>query len=351
MGGIVVSAVLALSERDHWSGEQIIRGMVGGYEMGAVLGHSIRGGGTFNAQLRPSGLIGAFAATAAAVAATGLEEELGINALALAINQAAGYNEWAWSGGLELFIHNGTASRAGIIAYDLAKCGVPASDTALEGRDGMFSAVYAGPGAADLFTKWLSTSPVGRGILEVCFKPIPTCNFTQTSSSLALKIQVNPMDVEKIIITTTSAAISYPGCDNAGPLEPSMGALSIQYGVCAALVFGKLDADALGRVEDPAVNHLMSKCSLKADAQYDESYQKGLQPAKVEVVVKDGIVHVESGKDVPWLNAEEVKDRFLKDVSSWLADDEAKILLQRCQRLGETGFDGGLLSALALTSD
>src|ERR1700761_9233193 len=143
MGGIVVSAVLALSQREHWSGEQIIRGIVGGYEMGALLGTAIRSGGTFNAHLRPSGLIGAFSAAAAATAAAYVDEETAMNALALAVNMACGLNEWAWTGGKEIFIHNGMASRAGIISYDLACSGVNASGTVLEGRDGLFAAVNA----------------------------------------------------------------------------------------------------------------------------------------------------------------------------------------------------------------
>ncbi len=339
MGGIVVSAVLALAQRDRWSGEQMTRGIVGGYEMGALLGTAVRAGGSINTCLRPSGMIGAFAAAAAAVAATHVDEESAVNALSLAINMACGVNEWAWSGGQELFIQNGTASRAGIAAYDLARCGVQSSSTVLEGKYGFFTAVNAGPGAADVFRSWIESSQIGRGILDVRFKPAPTCNFTQTSSAIALTLasthRLDLHDVDTIKITTTTAAITYPGCDSTGPLRTaSQGKLSIQYGVCAALVFNRLDEQSLARVDDEEVNVLMKKCTLATDAEYEKAYREGRQPAKVEVLLQDGTVLQEEAGDVPWLEDAQVTARFSQEMAALLSEEQVKSLLERCRDLG-----------------
>ncbi|KFY91886.1 hypothetical protein V500_04418 [Pseudogymnoascus sp. VKM F-4518 (FW-2643)] len=347
MGSMVVAASLALAQRDQWSGEQLVRALVGGYEMGALLGTVIRGGGTFNTHFRASGLIGAFAAAGAACSADFIDEDTVVSALALAVNMASGINEWAWTGGTEIFIHIGIASRAGITSYDLARVGVVASDTVLEGKDGFFEALGVGPTGADRFKRWIGASQIGTGILDVRFKPAACCNFTQTSSAIASKIRrVHiPEDVESIKITTTSAAITYPGCDNAGPLQSaSQGKLSIQYGVCAALVFGRLDEHTFGRIDDETVNSLMGKCTLLTDPDYDKSYDKGLQPARVEVFLKGGTVSQNAAPDVPWLNGEEVRARFLDELSSLVSKDRGKDMLYQCQKLEGVSVRDGLFN-------
>ncbi|RFU24889.1 hypothetical protein B7463_g11448, partial [Scytalidium lignicola] len=347
MGSMVVSTSLALAQRDKWTGEQLIRAIVGGHEIGALLGTTIRGGGTFNTHFRASGLIGAFAAAGAAIAASFTTEEEAVNALALAVNMASGINAWAWAGGSEIYIHNGIASRAGITSYDLAYSGVHASDTVLEGRDGFFEAINAGSGAADLFRTWVETYSIGKGILDVNFKPAAGCNFTQTSSAIALKISSKHKidNVESVKVMTTTAAISYPGCDNLGPLESkSHGKLSIQYGVCAALIFGRLDEETFSCIDDERVNSLMKRCLLVADPDYDKEYAKGLQPATVEVVLKDGNMIREAAPDVPWLGAQEVATRFLHEISPCLSADKAEQLLQQYQKIEGFDFSSGPLS-------
>jgi 2-methylcitrate dehydratase PrpD len=336
MGSMVVSAALALAQRDGWSGEQLLRGLVGGYEMGAFLGTAIRADGTFNTHFRASGLIGAFAVAAAAVTASYVDEETTINALSLAVNMAAGINEWAWAGGQEIFIHNGIASRAGITSFDLARSGVKASDTVLEGKDGFFEALKAGDGATITFRDLTLTSSLGSGILGVRFKPAACCNFTQTSSSIAVKVaRAYALDIDQVRavnIITTMAAITYPGCDNAGPLEsPSQGKLSIQFGVCAALVHASLDEESLMSVHDPRVAALMTKCTLMTSAENDAGYVKGLQPASVEVILEGGTLLQESAPDVPWLDGPEVMARFLREIAPMASGEKGERMLELCQ--------------------
>jgi 2-methylcitrate dehydratase PrpD len=340
MGSMVVAAALALAQRDGWSGEKLLRGIVGGYEMGALLGTSIRASGTFNPHFRASGLIGAFAAAGAAVTATSTDEDTAIHALSLAVNMACGINEWAWSGTPEIFIHNGIASRAGITSYDLARSGIEASATVLEGKDGFFRALGAGDGAVDVFRGWDQASQIGRGILDARFKPAAVCNFTQTSSALALKIaqehehEYEVHEIQSIRITTTSAAMKYPGCDNVGPLAAaSSGKLSIQYGVCSSLAFARLDEETLARIHDPVVTSLMKKCALSTTPEYEKSYAMGNQPAKVEVVLQNGVVFQEAAPDVPWLNAQQVQARFLQEISPLAPGDKGKKMLERCLTL------------------
>ena len=337
IGSIVISAALALAQRDNWSGEKLLRAIIGGYEAAALLGTAIRQGGTFNANFRPSGLIGAFGAAAAAIVAGNVDETVAVNALGSAINMAAGINEWAWSGGTEIFTQMGVASRSGIASFDLASVGFEISDTILEGKDGFFNALGVGStaGTEDL-KHWLDSSPIGRGILDVRFKPVAGCNYAQTTSAVAVRIykKHQPSQIERIKITATTHAVKYPGCDNAGPLNTIQNTkMSIQFGVSGALVFGKLEEDIFKLTDEKNVNDLISKCDLEASTEYDKAYKRGLQSAAVEVTLTDGTVLRESAEDVPWLTEGEVEARSISEQARDMPEDVAVKVVEACKAL------------------
>jgi 2-methylcitrate dehydratase PrpD len=335
IGSIVISATLALAQRQKWSGDKILRAIIAGYEMAAVLGTAIRSQGTFNAHFRPSGLIGAFGAAAAAIAAEQPSEDIAVHALGYAVSMAAGTNEWAWSGGMEIFVEMGVASRSGIAAFDLANAGFESSDTALEGKDGLLTSVNAGDSSTQTFKEWLEF-PIGKGIMDVRFKPVAGCNYAQTTSAVAVRIyqKYKPADIEKIKITATSQAVKYPGCNNTGPLNSIQNTkMSIQFGVCAALTFGKLDEDIFKRGNDPAVAKLISKCELGSSAEFDKMYQRGMQPASIEVTLVGGKVLSESAEDVPWLGESDVGARSVLEQSRDRSETASKKLMQACMDL------------------
>ncbi|KIW86778.1 uncharacterized protein Z519_12564 [Cladophialophora bantiana CBS 173.52] len=346
IGSIVISAALALAQRERWSGEKLLRAIIAGYEMAALLGSAIRHRGNFNAHFRPSGLIGAFGVTAAAIAAEGVEESVAVNALGFAVSMAAGTNEWAWSGGTEIFVEMGVASRSGIASFDLANAGFESSDTALEGKDGFFNALGVGPAGAEDFKDWIEKSPIGKGVLDVRFKPVAGCNYAQTTSAVAVRIYHKHKlgEIDRIKITATTQAVKYPGCDNAGPLNTIQNTkMSIQFGVCAALSFGKLDEDIFKCCDDKQVNELISKCELNASSEYDKMYVRGLQPAMVEVTLADGTVLRESAEDVPWLTESDVEARSISEQARDISKDAAVKVVEACKGLRDLAQGDELL--------
>ena len=95
IGSMVLSAGWALAQRDSWSGEQLVRGFIGGYEAAALLGIAVQQSRGYNRHVRPSGVIGAFGSAAAAIVATNASEDIAVHALGFAANMASGFNEWA----------------------------------------------------------------------------------------------------------------------------------------------------------------------------------------------------------------------------------------------------------------
>lgn len=324
IGIISISAALALAQRDRWSGDQLLRGVIAGYEMAALLGTSIRQASHCNPHMRPSSVIGAFGAASAAIVASEVDEETAINALGFAANMANGFNHWAWAGGLEGYVEMGTAAQAGIIAFDIAQAGLKCSETLLEGQAGCFQALGAGAEGEAIFRKWLSTSEIGKGIMDVHFKPVPGCNFAQTPVAVALKIfeKYRPSGIEKIVVRTTSAAKNYPGCDFPGPFETlTQSKMSVQYGVCAALLYGHVSMDVFSNFAEPAIQELTCKCTLRDDSAYDQSFREGRQPAGVELTLSNGAEIREEFDDVPWLNAEAAIARFREETKALVPAD------------------------------
>ena len=241
VGVVVIPALLALAEREHLSGRALVTGIAVGYEAAVALGVAVRSGSN-NRHFRPIGICGAFGATAGAAAALQLSEDIAVDARALR-QLCRRLDEWAWSGGQEIYVHAGLAARNALMAIDLAICGMTASETIIEGRDGVFAAYGSGPDAMKLFVDRLRD---GKAILAVRHKPFSGCNFIQTPVACALSLRreekFDPSSIVQIVVLTFEAARTYPGCDHVGPFASvQQSKMSLQYGVSAALLHDRVE--------------------------------------------------------------------------------------------------------------
>lgn len=346
IGSMIISAALAVGQRDGISGQNILKAIIAGYEMSALLGSSFQQTEGYNRHIRPSGSCGAFGAAAAAVVAnfSQYNEDMATNALAFAANMASGFNQWAWTGGVEIYTEMGTAASSGITAYDIAKAGLQCSEDVIEGKAGFFNAFSVGDTARNKFTEWLSSSEIGRGLIEVTFKPVPGCNYAQTPIAVAVraskayqeKVKDSSVKVEDIVIRSTSAAKNYPGCDNPAKKFDTVQQtkMSIQFGVSAMLLYGEPSEEAFQRFDDKAITDLVAKCSITPLEDFDQGMkQERRQPASVEVKFSDGSSIKEQLNDVPWVDAPGVKERFRAEMKTLAAKDRGEELLQAIQDL------------------
>lgn len=348
IGVMVISAALALAERERWTGSQLLKGIVGGYEMCVALGVAVRSSGPgVNQHFRPSGIVGAFGAAGVGIAGgtpndttSNPTRPVAASALSLAANMAAGLNEWAWAGGMEINTQMGTASRSGNTALDLARAGIQSSSTILEGKDGLFAAYGCDIAVASAkFRHWLDTSQLGGGILGARFKNVAGCNFIQTplavASTLGKEVGAagrSQEQIEKITIVTTSAASDYPGCNYAGPFEKvQQTKMSLQYGVSAALLFeGCIDESAFCHYQDESLHALIQKCVIEGDTMYDNALSLHVkQPCRIIIQFEDGTRRQDALEDVPWLEAMAVEDRFKQEAGkvfdSHTVDETARV--------------------------
>jgi 2-methylcitrate dehydratase PrpD len=353
VGVMVIPAALALAQREGWSGLNLLKSIVAGYDMAVALGSAVRASGSCNPHFRPSGIIGAFAAAAVGVVADEhIDEAIAASTLGLGVNMAAGLNEWPWAGGIEITTQMGIASRNGVASLDLATAGISSSETVLEGRDGLFKAYGCGAASAGLFQEWLATRAVGTGIMGAKFKPVSGCNFVQTPVSVALRLSTevseSVQEVEQMLIVTTTAAKTYPGCDSFGPFNKvQQTKMSLQYATSAALMFGCVDEESYRQFDNRILATLVKKCEVVTDAAYDTDLVNGKQPCRIEVSMRGGKRYQESLADVPWLETSSVKKRFHKEASTIFGLETVNNIMMECQDLATSTSCTRLFALLA----
>ncbi|MCW5619595.1 MAG: MmgE/PrpD family protein [Burkholderiales bacterium] len=321
LGIVVLPTLFALAQMRRVRGADFIAAVAVGYEVGGRIGRALMDAEVARIH-RPTGVTGPVAAAAAGARLLGLDVEAATSAIAIAANTILGFNQWAHTGGSEMFFHAGFAARNALGAVRLAQAGAFASPSALDGEAGMFASLRKRSAAAkvELF----------RGtpeLLSVYHKPVPACNFAQTPSQAALEVvrnsKVTPERIAAIRIRVPRAGALYPGCNYPGPFAHVLqGKMSIQFNVAAALMTGRVAESNFELLKDPVLHRLIGMTTLEIDEAMTAAYP-GQQGGEVEVTETTGAVHRARLADVVNASADEVRERFRGALSSALGSARA----------------------------
>ncbi len=282
-GAAVIPTALAIAEKHHLSGDELLVAVVAGYEVGIRLAYAV------NPSHRRRGFhttatVGAVAATAAASRAMSLGLEETANALGIGGTQAAGLVEFLAQGAMIERFHPGRSAQSGIYAALLASAGFTGPETILEGPHGFCRAMSDEPDLG-----WLNR---GLGeefrILEVGTKPYASCRFCNSSIDAAREIvaETGPLPpdmVAEIVVTVSPLCSSQTG--NQEPKSFIAAQLSTPYSV--ALTISGKGAGLSGYMAglgDKAVMATAKKVLLVADPSFGEDSRH----VSMEVRLADG---------------------------------------------------------------
>jgi 2-methylcitrate dehydratase PrpD len=308
LGIVVLPTLLALAQYRRVTGRDFIVAAAVGYEVGGQIGRAV-----MDAELarifRPTGVTGPAAAAGAGARLLGLRADATTSALAFGANTTVGYNQWAHTGGSEMFFQAGFAARNAVTAVRLAELGAFASPSALDGEAGLFAAL--GKRSAASKVELFKGQPE---ILSVYHKPVPACNFAQTACQAALKIAreqaLAPERISSIAVRVPRAGKLYPGCDYRGPFAHVLQAkMSIQYNVAAALMQGSVSEKNFALLTDPVLQRLVGLTTLEVDDELTQAYP-GQQGGDVAVREIGGATHRVRLADVVNATAADVRERF-----------------------------------------
>jgi 2-methylcitrate dehydratase PrpD len=343
LGIVVLPALLALAQYRRVSGRDFVAAAVAGYEAGGQIGRAVMDAEVARIH-RPTGVTGAIAAASAGARLLGLDRKQATSAIALAANTVAGFNQWAHTGGSEMFFQAGFASRNGWTAARLAEGGAFASPSALDGEAGLFAAM--GKPAAATRVALFAAAPE---ILSVYHKPVPACNFAQTASQAALRIarqaQVAPEGIAAIAVRVPRAGKLYPGCDYRGPFEHVLQAkMSIQYNVAAALIERGVSEKNFELLNDARLHRLLEVTTLHVDDEMTRAYP-ARQGGEVEIREAGGRVQRVRLDDVVNATPAEVRARFRAAAAGVLGPRRTEEIEAQIDSL-ELSADAGQLSAM-----
>jgi 2-methylcitrate dehydratase PrpD len=339
LGVVIFPVLLALAHRQKASGRDFLLGAVCGYEIGAAVGRAIMDQEMVR-RFRPTGITGPLAGAIAGSRLLGLDEDATVSALGFAANATGGLNEWPYCGGDEMFFHPGFAARNAVTAVELAALGARASESALDGRAGLF----AGLNKSDCISRVAPFSGGPLEILSVYYKPAPACNYAQTACQAALALAMQDGfrsgDIESIVVKASSAAVGYPGCNYAGPFERILQAkMSIQYCVAATLARGEIAESNYRQLDDHEITRLASITQLEIDPEFTAKYP-GEQGTEVIVSFRGRTARSRMDDVVP-ATPEQIRARFRSPCANWQAIEE---MVDKLEQQEDVGALGGLLA-------
>ncbi|MBL0419307.1 MmgE/PrpD family protein [Ramlibacter sp. AW1] len=325
---VVFPVALACAAIAPTSGRDFLRAAIVGYEAMGRLGRIVVDE-RFKRTFRSTSVIGTIGGALTAARLLGLDEPQSVHALAIAANAAAGLQEWAVSGELDLFYQPANAARAVLGAALLARAGATASPTIIEGASGFLNAYGGLDRAAELLQRrdeW--------EIEQVEYKPVAACVFVQAAAAAAHRLVREQgavgREVERVRLRTFAPALAYPGCDNPGPIDELQPArMSIQYTVASILARADLSDQNFVEIDDPLTRRLTPRIELAADPAFTSAFP-ARQGAEVEVELAEGRILRSRVDAVPPYTDDLVLTRFRRVAAALYPPERTAAIEQAC---------------------
>jgi len=342
-GASVIPAALAAAQMAGASTQQLLAGIVAGYEviirvgLGAPsLSHSQRG-------YHPSATLGVFGATAAAGNLLGLTPVQMEHAFGTALSESAGTGQFVVNGAWTKRFHVGNAAAGGVLAATLARHDFTGATEALEGREGFFK-VYCPAPRPELALRGLGTT---WEILVSGVKPYPCCRGIHAPLEAVAALQarhgLRMQDIEQVRVGMAGRSVYVVGEPQARRRAPQ-NVVDCQFSthLCLAIQFkhGHMGWDDYEpALADPEIREFMQRVDVFEDAECEALFPKCFSSV-VEVRMKDGTLLREfvlqpRGEPETMMSADELRAKFSLLVRGPLGDGGEQALFAAINRMHE----------------
>jgi len=350
VGATVVQTALAIGCAEHVTGKEFITAVILGYETSTRIGPVVQ-----HPKFAPSKTAGHsfMVFGAAAVAAKLLELNATQTTWALGTAGSAApipsdekncLNPLNVKVGAPLVKNNyGPSAEIAIRAALLAKRGYKGPIDILEGDTGFPVMI----GAQNYDPDYLKAAFTDLGerpkILDLQFKPYPSCRHTHSPIEAALHLQeiynLNPQDIDEITVKMFTSRARHP-LDDVEPKNMTSAQMSIPYAVALALLGVEpgleWNLDEMRQRSD--VLDLAKKVRLQPDPEADAHRQQGyITYAMVQISTANNtyehrVLHPKGSTENP-LTREELTQKFIKLATSTITPESANGVLNSIEAL------------------
>ncbi len=286
LGSAVIPAVLAVAEKENKSMDDVLRGIIIGYEAAIRLGiciqpaHRARG-------YHSSGTAGTIGAAMGVAALLDFDREQFKSTLASACTSAAGILEMQENVSTMKPFNIGRATHDGITAALIVRAGFRGPEDTLEGKFGFLRAV-----CETYKPEVLSLKNDSRYNICGCYhKPYASCRHTHAAAYAALQAvggnNLNWRDIDRIVVDMYSQGVN--GHDHTDIVSAVSGKMSVPFCIALILVTGNIGMSSFKEdiLSDPDIMALTKKITVRADAELSALVPKK-RVARITVTMKNG---------------------------------------------------------------
>jgi len=282
----LLATALACAEAETTDGASIVLGYLIGFEVSAALGLALNPD-HYKRGWHATATIGTLGCAAAACRVLGLDAGQTRHALGLAASLASGLKENF--GSMTKPFHAGHAARNGVFAAMVAREGLTASDSALEGRQGYaaaFSQTTLAPDAFDALGQRWQVLTSG-----IAIKPYPSCALTHSAIDALLALRARH-GLAADQVAEVSVGVNHVVPDVLRHASPTSGLerkFSMQFCAAAALATGRVDLGSFGDgpVTDTGTRELMGRVRMVVDPKLPDGLNEHAW-TRVSVRLRDG---------------------------------------------------------------
>lgn len=289
LGASIVTAVLDAAKKENLKSDDVLRGLVMGYEVAVRCARAIQPGHKERGY-HVSGTCGTIGSAMGIAFACGYSKEQMKSTLACAVSSAAGVLEIQEQAS-ELKPYNvGRAAMAGVVAAQVGKLGLPGPDDILGGKRGFLAALTSLP-KPEFLTDFSNEDYAIMGIYQKVHAACRHCH-PAIDATIDMRNDINfkPDQIDRIEVRTYKLAVG--SHDHTEIMGISSAKLSTPYAVALAVVKGSAGyADYNeANLDDYNIKLITRKVKVIEDENLT-AQSPAVRGAKVTIYLKNGKVY------------------------------------------------------------
>ena len=313
LGASIVTAVLDVAKKDSLKSDDVLRGIVMGYEVAVRCARAIQPGHKERGY-HVSGTCGTIGSAMSIAFASGFSIEQLKSTLACAVSCAAGVLEIQEQASELKPFNVGRAAMAGVVVAQVGKLGLPGPDDILGGKRGFLAALTGTP-KPEFLTDFSNDDYAIMGIYQKVHAACRHCHpAIDATIDMRNDLDLKPEQIDHIDVHTYKLAVG--SHDHTDIMGISSAKLSTPYAVALAIVKGSAGYADYNEANLDDYNIILITRKVKVIEDENLTAQSpAVRGAKVTIYLKGGNVHENTclypkGEPEHPLSQEELEDKF-----------------------------------------